>query len=675
MRPHFSLGNLKVKGVVPCPLVISIWKPISYPWTSSVYINSELFHQNRTIMHSTTSINDVAKGNLPGIMPVVINDPFWSSRMKVVAENTLPSMYNVLKETGRWDFFDFNWKQMKDIKPHIFWDSDIAKFLEAVCYTLRYTEKSDAKYSLYTGWIDLITKMAKKAQQDDGYLNSYYTQIKPKERFSNIGEDHELYCCGHLIEAAVSHYEATGSMELVEVLCKYVDYLFTVFGPDENQLHGYPGHQEIELALVKLYRIVPKKEYLALLNYFVEQRGYNDTEFYDQQIKARGFDPATYKPLAEYDHMEGEDPDSTWPTPRSHWYYQAHKPIREMEEVVGHSVRVVYHLTGVQGLAMLKKDDSLKAAVKKLFDNMIDKKFYIHGGIGAIAQWEGFGEDYDLRWDCYSETCALIGLMFLCERMLADKLDRKVALAMERALYNDVLGGVNIDGDAYYYNQPISGEKGYTRQKWFSCACCPPNVARLFSSLEKYSLLVKDDMIAVHLYIGAEINTSDVQMKVSSKYPNEGEVVISLKTSKPISIAIREPLGEYAIDTLDFEVSNGYILLPEKVWKDTITLRFDVPVEIVKPDPHVKANAGHLAIQRGPFIYGLQSSGISGDTNLDDIKISSQQMFKQSQESFHDADYISLTSDMDGTQLKFVPYFVTGNEHPGEDFRLWIKEM
>ncbi|WEJ96087.1 hypothetical protein PSN45_003622 [Yamadazyma tenuis] len=551
-----------------------------------------------------------------------VEDDFWKLRIRTVAANTLPSMHNVLMKTGRWEFFDFNWKHLKDIEPHIFWDSDIAKFLEAVCYALKYTEKDEQIYQTYVDWIDQIVRMAKKAQQPDGYLNSYFTQMDPKARFTNIMEKHELYCCGHLIEAAVAHHEATGSMELVDIMCKYVDLLYLTFGPGEGQLHGYPGHEEIELALVKLLRIVPKKEYFDLLNYFVEERGQNNTEFYNDELRRRNIDPDVYNPLADYDHMDS-DYTHMLPAPKSYWYSQSEKPIRELEEVRGHSVRLVYYLTGVQGLAMLKKDDSLKKAVRRLFDNMIDKKFYIHGGIGAIDRWEGFGEDYDLRWDGYSETCASIGLVFLCERMLSDKLDKKVALAMERALYNDVLGGVSVTGKSYYYNQP----------------------------------------------------SDDLDFKLVSKYPNEGKIELKIDSKKPITISIREPNTAFRTSNSKYKLSNGYLTFGPRIWtSETITIEFDIPVEIVKPDPNVTANSGHLAVQRGPYAYALQKSGVSGDVSLDDIKISVNQKFEVSAEEYENAKYVSLTTTADGRTLNFVPYFITGNEHPGEDFRLWIKD-
>lgn len=609
----------------------------------------------------------------------LVNDTFWNQRIKTVAENTLPSMHNVLKKTGRWDFFDFKWdKNDPSIEPHIFWDSDMAKFLEAVCYTLKYTDPKSEVYQKYLTWIDQIVKMAQKAQQPDGYLNSYFTQITPDERWKNVSEKHELYCCGHLLEAAVAHYEATGSKALVDVMCKYLDLICDTFGKEDHKMHGYPGHQEIELAIVKLLKIVPEPRYLELLDYFVEQRGYNNGEFYDQQARARGLDPDTYNPEGDYDHLPPEaglDFESLWPEPRSYWYFQAESLIRDTKEVKGHSVRQVYYLTAVQALANMKNDESLKKAVRILFDNMIDKKFYIHGGIGAISRWEGFGENYDLRWDGYSETCASIGLILMCEKMLLNHLDRKVSLAMERALYNDVLGGVSITGDSYFYNQPITGKMGLERQKWFSVACCPPNVARLFNSLEKYSALALPSLVAIHLYIGIDIETENYRVKVVGDYPHSGKLRVQIKSQDPITFAIREPETEYQCSSNEYVVKDGYLVFTKKVWEDeTIHLEFQVPVQVVEADPKVEANEGCVAVQRGPFVYALQKSGIDKKgVDVDDIVLSKNQQFECVPAKYHNAEYIALVTESNGCKLTFVPYYVTGNENPGEDFRIWIR--
>lgn len=603
-----------------------------------------------------------------------IKDNFWSPRIKTVEENTLPSMFRQLHETGRWDLMNLNLKD--GANPHIFWDSDIAKFLEAVCYALKYIDTNDSKYTQYMSWVDQIVDMIINVQQQDGYINSYFTLIKPEDKFKNIAENHELYTAGHLIEAAVAHYEATGSKRLIECLCRFVDLLYLNFGKEKSKMHGYPGHEEIELALVKFLKIVPDPKYFELLDYFIEQRGYKGGDFYDKQAKERGLNPETYLPDGDYDHIPGLNFGKMWPAPKSYWYYQADNLIRDTREAKGHSVRSVYYLTGVQGLGILKKDDSLKAIVRTLWTNIVDQKMYIHGGIGSEPRWEGFGENYDLRWNGYSETCASIGLIFLCEKMLEDQLERKVALVMERALHNNILGGVSIDGTSYFYNQPVTGAMGLKRQSWFSVSCCPPNVARLFNSLEKYTMTISEDILAVHLYIGALYEKKGIcKMKIDSTYPFEGKLEVSVESTTPYSVAIRMPEGDVYCSNKEYELKNGYMVFKPKLWDEVITLKFDVPVHIIKPNPNVPANKGCLAVQRGPFVYALQKSGIDANSNLDDIRLNSKAEFIEAIEVYNGVQYVSLLADLNGQKCTFVPYFVTGNHVPGEDFRIWINEL
>lgn len=592
-----------------------------------------------------------------------IKDPFWNNRIEVIAEKTLPSMYNLLVKTGRWAFFDLNWRHLQ-IQPHIFWDSDIAKFLEAVCFAMKYTSPSNPMFLQYHKWAKDIVAMAKKAQEQNGYLNTYYIQMRPGMQFTNVMEHHELYCCGHLIEAAVAHHEATNSMEFVDIMCRYVDLICDTFGAESHKKHGYPGHQEIELALVKLVSIVPEPRYFELLEYFITQRGYNNGEFFTHEQRKRGVDPDLYIPV----DSEG---DLMWPEPKSYWYYQAQEPVAQAMEVKGHSVRQMYFLTGVQGLALIKNEPN--AAVRRLFDNMVDKKLYIHGGIGAVGRWEGFGDNYYLPWDGYSETCASIGLVFLCERMLYGTLDRKVSLTMERALYNNILGGVSISGRAYYYDQPITGTKGLQRQTWFLCSCCPPNVARLFNSLEKYLILLKDDSLAIHLYIGCKIATKDVSFEFESKYPKQGCLKFKATTNMPIAISIREPLTAYTCTQIEYEKSNGYLTFGPRKWdNEIIEIQFEIPVVIVTPNAKVEANIGCLAVERGPYVYAIEES--DSPVGLDDIEIMPDQEFETIEESYDTVEFTSLVTRVGDAKLKFKPYFVTGNEHPGEDFRIWVKD-
>ena len=562
-----------------------------------------------------------------------IDDTFWNKRIEVTRTSTLPSMLDQLKITGRWDCLKLKWNHGDPNTPHIFWDSDIAKFVEGLCYGLQYMDKKDSQYAQFVvEWIDEAVDMIQAAQGPDGYINTYFTVVEPENRWKNICHQHELYCAGHLLESAIGHYESTGSERFLDVMCRYIDYICQVFGPKPGQKHGYPGHPEIELALVRLYAVRPEKRYYDLLNYFVEQRGYNNAEFYDQEARERGDDPLTYIHRAK------------WPTPRSYWYCQSEDLTRNLTEIKGHSVRAMYYLAGVQGLANINGDKTLDDAVQRLWRNMIDTKLYIHGGIGAIKQWEGFGDEYELPLTCYAETCASIGILFLGKQMLERKLEREVAQVMERALYNDVLGGISIDGRSFYYDQPLVG-MGMKRQDWFKVSCCPPNVSRLFNSLDKYVFTVKRDFVAVNLWIGSVYCTDDVNIKITTSYPHQGFIQVDISTQKPLGFAIRAPEQCQLSTELPYQETNGYLCFDSRIWDDKIVIEFELPTKIIHPNPKVESTKGKLAIERGPFVYALEQSGYSGP--LSTVSISDETQFEKEETSTDGAHYVALNAVLD----------------------------
>jgi DUF1680 family protein len=344
------------------------------------------------------------------------SETLLGQRRRAVAANTLQYQLDVLKKTGRYDAFKLRWHPVYDHAPevwpipdHLFWDSDVAKWIEGACYLLqqeRMPEIADA--------VDELVEMIRSAQQPDGYLNIHYTVVEPNKRFTNLKDMHELYNCGHLIEAALAHQALYDNDELLNPICLYVDLLCKTFGPDPNQTHGYPGHPEIELALLRLYERTGVDRYLSLARYFITERG-NPTgcdgrHYFDVEAQARGADP-NMKP-------------AFYPEPRSLWYHQAHKPLAEQQTIEGHSVRAMYLLTSVADLVRIEQGHSdLRTATYRLWRNMINQKMYSTGGIGAIKQWEGFGPGYYLpqgtsEGGCYSETCAAIGVMMLAQRLL-----------------------------------------------------------------------------------------------------------------------------------------------------------------------------------------------------------------------------------------------------------------
>ena len=410
--------------------------------------------------------------NAPRIQDVKIEDGFWEARLRVNRETTLPDVYAKCRKSGRIDAFRLNWKPGRPNRPHKFWVSDVAKWLEGACYSLATHPDPKLERAVETV-VDLIAS----AQQPDGYLNTHFTVVEPDRRWANLRDDHELYCAGHLMEAAVAHYEATGQTKFLDVVCRYADYIDSVFGRGRGRKRGYPGHEEIELALVRLYRATGRPRYLKLAAYFVNERG-QQPHYFEKEARARGESPSVYRSIA-------------------HFGKQAHLPVREQTTADGHAVRAVYLYAGMADVAAETGDRELLAACRRLWRNIVTRRMYIHGGIGSTCHGERFTVDYDLpNAEAYAETCAAIGLVFFAHRMLNIDPDRRYADVMERALYNNVLSGVSLDGNRFFYPNyldavpgvnSLRGLKSSARQDWYNTSCCPTNICRMLASLGRYS--------------------------------------------------------------------------------------------------------------------------------------------------------------------------------------------
>lgn len=510
----------------------------------------------------------------------------------------------------------------------VFQDSDFYKWVEAVAYSL--TQHPDPELEKQADEaIDIVCA----AQQDDGYLDTYYIINGKDKIFTNLRDHHELYCFGHLTEGAVAYYQATGKDKLLNAARKFADYIDNYFGPQEDKCKGYPGHEIAEMALVRLYEVTGEKRYLDLSYYFVNERGQKPYYFETQE-----------------EH----------PNPTNEFYHQSHLPVREQDEVTGHAVRGVYLYSGMADLARLYGDEELYEACQRLWENMVHEKMYITGGIGATHLGEAFSFRYDLPNDtAYAETCASIGLVFWARRMLQIATDSRYADAMERALYNGVLSGMALDGKSFFYVNPLEvvpeacklDERKFhvkpVRQKWFGCACCPPNLARLLSSIGSYAYTVNKDTLFIHQYIGSEItgiaeeeNGEQMSITIQSGFPWNGEVCVKASgTGRPYTIAVRIPgwcekyqgtllaggksivLGGNA-ETLTMEEGQeeslsedgiticqkaGYLYIT-KVWDKTDEIRLDFPMEvhIMEADSRVRENAGKVAVTRGPVVYCLE---------------------------------------------------------------------
>lgn len=504
----------------------------------------------------------------------------------------------------------------------VFQDSDFAKWIEAVAYILH--QYPDPELEAVA---DEAIETVCRAQQPDGYLDTFYIINDISKRFTNLRDHHELYCLGHLIEGAVAYYQATGKNRLLNAACRYADCVAAHIGPEEGKLHGYPGHEIAEMALAKLYEVTGEEKYRGLGLYFVNERGkkpyYFDTEHpvnADQQEELR------------------------------YQYHQAHLPVREQSEAMGHAVRAVYLYSGMADFARLTEDDALRAACERLWDDITQTKMYITGGIGGTHMGEAFSFAYDLPNDtAYAETCASIGMIFFAQRMLKMCPDSKYADVMERELYNIVLGGMGLEGTSFFYVNPLEvlpeachkdSRKEHVkpvRQKWFGCACCPPNLARLISSIGSYAFTETSDTVFVHLYMGIQmekqLQSGTVKMDIQSGFPWNGNVRIRIEceTAETFTVALRIPnwCSHYkvtGIDDADTGEKNGYLYVT-KVWRtDTIQIEFPMEVQVVEADPRVRETIGKAAVQRGPVVYCLEEADNGKDLHL--LKMDGNALFE-----------------------------------------------
>ncbi|AFH61626.1 glycoside hydrolase family 127 protein [Paenibacillus caseinilyticus] len=639
---------------------------------------------------------------------VTIQDRFWSARERNVIDTVIPYQWDALNDAIPGaepshtieNFRLAAGEAAGDYYGMVFQDSDLGKWLETVGFALS-KERSPELEKIADDVIDLL----ERAQGPDGYLNTYYTVKEPGARWTNLRDNHELYCAGHLMEAAVAYYDATGKRKLLDIMCRYADYIGEVFGREPGQKRGYDGHPEVELALVKLYQASGNRAYLELSRYFVEERGqlphFFDTE--DQErAAAQGDGGAARKRKRGYD------------------YFQAHLPVRDQKTAEGHSVRAVYLYSAMADLAMQYRDAGLREACRELWNDVVERKMYVTGGIGSSAYEERFTVPYDLPNDrAYTETCAAIGLMFWAQRMLQMEQDRRYADVMELALYNGVLSGISLDGKSYFYVNPLEvwpdtanfrddmrTVKG-TRQPWFGCACCPPNIARLIASLGQYIYSVNEEQreLHVHLYAGSRaevvLGGQPVTLTQTTEYPWNGQAALEIGLAQPaeFTVCVRIPgwcrkaavtVNGAGTDTGQLE--KGYVRIT-RTWSDgdRIELSFDMPVEIVRAHPNVRAAAGRIALQRGPVVYCLEEA--DNGPNLQDIVVERDAEFEAEFDAGllggvtvlrgmgtrsvvppEGAGVLYTTQEYDRTAvpLQAVPYFAWSNRTPGE-MTVWIR--
>ena len=588
----------------------------------------------------------------------------------------------------------------------VFQDSDFSKWIEAVGYSLINHPDPELERTADEA-IDIVCA----AQAENGYLDTYYIINGMDRIFTNLRDHHELYCLGHLLEGAVAYYQATGKDKLLKAAERFADFAAEKFGPEDGQCKGYPGHEIAEMALAKLYELTGEKKYLELSKFFLDMRG-TKPYYFDLEEKER----------AEHDGRPYKAPD---PKELRHWYHQAHLPVREQTEATGHAVRAVYLYSGMADVARLTGDEEMFAACRRLWKDMVQRKLYVTGGIGATHLGEAFSFAYDLPNDtAYSETCAAIGLAFFARRMLEIEADRSYADVMEQALYNTVLAGMALDGKSFFYVNPLEvvpeacerdERKRHVkavRQKWFGCACCPPNIARIVSSIGAYVYTQSADTIYTHLYVGSTlnctINGTAVDLKLESGFPWNGSAKVTVHTEKAAegTLAFRIPgwcRSHRIVTTAEVRehTEKGYLYLTG-TWKDGDTVELDFPMEVrcLTANTKVREDAGRLAFMRGPVCYCMEE--IDNGKNLHLLRVDTEKLcalgidkavtVEKNCELGHEmwilkvpgrrleerADEESLYTDYSPAAsaevtLTFVPYYAWNNRGEGE-MSVWVRE-
>ena len=528
-----------------------------------------------------------------------LTDPFWARYQRVLLDTTLPHEYDQLAQTGRLANFERAAKGEGSFEGLWFNDSDVYKFVEACAYALVGGESPTVR-----GQMDECVRLIQAAQEPSGYLNTFFQLGHPELKWRNLNTMHEMYCGGHLIEAGVALFEALGDRRLLEVSVKFADHVMSVFGPSARS--GYCGHQEIELALIRLAESTGKAKYREYARWMVEERGKRPSPFETELA-----DKEAMKLSLHSERMLMRDGKYVGD------YAQDHAPIREHTEIVGHAVRAMYYYIAAADLADGRDDQELEVALERIWNNLTKKRMYVTGGIGPSASNEGFTGDYDLpNLSAYAETCAAIGLVFWGHRMLEMSGNSEYADVLERALYNGVMSGMDLAGDRFFYTNPLESRGTHVRTPWFTCACCPPNIARLIGSLGSYVLGVGDAAVYLHVAVGLEarfeVSGVPVRLVVEGSYPWNGQVTVKVEPERPVTFALNVRIPGWADDVQtdipgaeeEAGYDQGYAVF-EREWKkgDVLKVDFEMQPKWVESDPKVRDNLGRSALTMGPVVY------------------------------------------------------------------------
>ena len=600
----------------------------------------------------------------------VWNNTFWGQRIETSRKVTIPLAFSKCESEGRYKNFEraahpSDTYDVGKLMPYSFDDTDPYKTIEGASYVLQ--TYPDKKLKAY---IDSVLDIIAPAQEADGYLYTARTQ-NPKHPHFWAGDkrwskeedlSHELYNLGHMVEGAVAHWQATGSRKFLDIAIRYADCVVREVGPNPGQACVVPGHQIAEMALCKLYLATGNKKYLEEAKFFLDYRG-------KTSIKQE--------------------------------YSQSHKPVLEQDEAVGHAVRATYMYAGMADVAALTGDTAYIHAIDRIWDNIVSKKLYITGGIGATNNGEAFGKNYELpNMSAYCETCAAIGNVYVNYRLFLLHGESKYYDVLERTLYNGLISGVSMDGGGFFYPNPLESMGQHQRQAWFGCACCPPNLARTVSSVASYAYTENDTTLFVHLYMGGTVEGEKVKASITSEFPWDGHVSVTCEsdTKEPYTFAFRIPgwCASYEKEIpkgAEVEEKDGYLYVT-KVWAkgETIRLNFPMEIQFLASNPLVREDAGRVAVKRGPVVYCMEEADNGKNLHLTKICVNGAKTAEAVDEmgehfvrvtaegrrmKLGDAEkqplyHLYQKEEEEKTKLKLIPYYMWNNRGEGE-MQVWIR--
>lgn len=615
----------------------------------------------------------------PPVKSVKIKDNFWSKRQKLISDKILGYQWKLLNDEiegvpkshcvenfkiaaglSNGEHYGLPWQ-----------DHDLAKWMEAAAFSLMNYPNAEIERIM-----DENVALLKRAQKPDGYLNTYYTLKEPEKRFTDFAYGHEMLNCGHFLEASITYFQATGKREFLEIMMKNVDLIYDVVMSSEKNI--FPGHEEIEIALLRLYDLTEIPKYLELAERFIEKRGPEGNVFEGQENFGLGDKNNKYLQLD---------------------YHQAHKPVREQDEVAGHCVRAVYLYTAMTMLARIKNDPSLEDVVETLWKDMTEKKMYLTGGIGSQHYTERFTTPYDLPNDmAYNESCAAVGTIMMANGMLLNRPDSSVADTMEKVLYNALLAGISYDGEKYFYVNPLEitpevsdyrfelTQTRNHRERWFDCACCPTNIIRCIGSLSQYIYAYDEEHLYINLFIGNEAEIEGEKVIMECEFPWNGEMRLCTSGLRNVYVKLPDWTSKCLVNGEEYkgEIENGYLCLGRPEPDAVIDIAFEMKPRLVYASARVNDDCGRAAVEKGYLVYcaeeidngaHLQRLVLNGGLHvrkeemLEDIDVVYADGFK---EKIAEKLYSYQAPERIPAEIRLIPYYIWSNRGDGE-MRVWLR--